>query len=241
MGKIPPGRRRDMCGRFTLTSNMDELQARFDFEARDLVFRPRYNVAPTQGVVAVLSDRDNPGRNRAEMMRWGLIPFWAKDAKIGARMINARAETVAQKPAFRNALGKRRCLILADGFYEWRKEEKGKTPMYITSRDKAPFAMAGLFETWKSPEDEIIRSCTIITTSPNSLMEQIHDRMPVILPREAEATWLDQQVEDQQALTSLLVPYPAEEMEAYVVSTLVNSAKNDFPECLMPADLPGIS
>ena len=234
-----------MCGRFTLTSNMDELQARFDFEARDLVFRPRYNVAPTQDVVAVLGDRDNPGQNRAELMRWGLIPFWAKDPKIGARMINARAETVAEKPAFKNALRKRRCLILADGFYEWRKEEKGKTPMYIVfkagvfksgvSKSRAPFAMAGLFETWKSPEDELVRSCTIITTSPNSLMEQIHNRMPVILPRDAETTWLDQQVEDQEALTSLLVPYPAEQMEAYVVSTLVNSAKNDFPECLMPA------
>ena len=235
-----------MCGRFTLTSNMDELQARFDFEARDLVFRPRYNVAPTQDVVAVVSDGDNPGHNRAELMRWGLIPFWAKDPKIGARMINARAETVAEKPAFKNALKKRRCLILADGFYEWRKEEKGKTPMYITlkggvSKSKATFAMAGLFETWKSPEDELVRSCTIITTSPNPLMEQIHDRMPVILPMEAEATWLDPQVEDQEALTSLLVPFPAEEMDAYVVSTLVNSAKNDFPECLMPADIPTIS
>ena len=235
-----------MCGRFTLTSNMDELQARFDFEARDLVFRPRYNVAPTQDVVAVVSDEDNPGHNRAELMRWGLIPFWAKDPKIGARMINARAETVAEKPAFKNALRKRRCLILADGFYEWRKEEKGKTPMYITikggvSQSRATFAMAGLFETWKSPEDELVRSCTIITTSPNALMEQIHNRMPVILPREAEATWLDPQVEDQEALTSLLVPFPAEEMDAYVVSTLVNSAKNDFPECMMPADIPTIS
>ncbi len=220
---------------------MDELQARFDFEARDLVFHPRYNVAPTQEVVAVLSDGDSPGHNRAEMMRWGLIPFWAKDSKIGARMINARAETVAEKPAFRNALKKRRCLILANGFYEWKKEEKGKTPMYIVSRDKAPFAMAGLYETWKSPEDEIVRSCTIITTSANSLMEQIHNRMPVILPREAEAVWLDQSTEDDASLTALLAPYHAEEMEAYIVSTLVNSAKNDFPECLMPADIPTVS
>lgn len=245
-----------MCGRFTLTSNMDELQARFDFEARDLVFRPRYNVAPTQEVVAVLGPGDNTGDgpgenygyNRAEFMRWGLIPFWAKEAKMGARMINARAETVAQKPAFRNALKKRRCLVLADGFYEWRKEEKGKTPMYIicksgasgcgASESRAPFAMAGLYETWKSPEDELIRSCTIITTSPNSLMESIHDRMPVILPRDAETTWLDQSIEDADFLTELLIPYPAEEMEAYIVSTLVNSAKNDFPECLIPADVP---
>ncbi len=226
-----------MCGRFTLTSNMDELQARFDFEARDLVFRPKYNVAPTQEVVTVLSDRDNPGHNRAELMRWGLIPFWAKDSKIGARMINARAETLADKPAFRNALRMRRCLVLADGFYEWKKEEKGKTPMYIglrpgASKGRTTFAMAGLYETWKSPEDELVRSCTIITTSPNSLMEDIHNRMPVILPREAEATWLGRQLEEGETLTSLLTPYPAEEMEAYVVSTLVNSAKNDFPECI---------
>ena len=226
-----------MCGRFTLTTNMDEIQSRFDFDARELVFRPRYNVAPTQDVVAVLRDEDNPEHNRAELMRWGLIPFWAKDPKIGARMINARAETVAEKPAFRNALKKRRCLVLADGFYEWKKEEKGKTPMYIgiksgDSNAWTPFAMAGLYETWKSPEDELVRSCTIITTTPNTLMETIHNRMPVILPRHTEATWLDPQLEDQEALTSLLTPYPADEMEAYVVSTLVNTAKNDFPECI---------
>ena len=183
-------------------------------------------------VVAILGDGDNPGHNRAELMRWGLIPFWAKDAKIGARMINARAETVAEKPAFRTALRKRRCLVLADGFYEWKKEENGKTPMYIAAKSRGPFAMAGLFETWKSPEDELIRSCTIITTSPNTLMEDIHDRMPVILPKDAETIWLDPKLEDQETLTSLLTPYPAEEMEAYVVSTLVNTAKNDFPECI---------
>ena len=221
-----------MCGRFTLTTNMDELQARFDFEARDLVFHPRYNVAPTQEVVTILSDGDNLGHNRAELMRWGLIPFWAKDAKIGARMINARAETVAEKPAFRTALRKRRCLVLADGFYEWKKEEKGKTPMYIAARSRGAFAMAGLFETWKSPEDELIHSCTVITTTPNDLMGEIHNRMPVILPKDAETTWLDPNLEEPEALTRLLTPYPAEEMEAYVVSMLVNSAKNDFPECI---------
>ena len=224
-----------MCGRFSLTSNLDDLQARFDFEARDLVYGPRYNVAPTQSVLAVVNDEGNRGRNRAEMMRWGLIPFWAKDPSIGNRMINARAETVAQKPAFRNALQKRRCLVPADGFYEWKKELNGKTPMYIASRSREPFAMAGLFETWKSPSGELVRSCTIITTTPNSLMEAIHNRMPVILSKEAEATWLDLEVENSDALTPLLVPYPADAMEAYAVSTLVNSARNDFPECLLPA------
>ncbi len=224
-----------MCGRFTLSTNMDDLQERFDFEARDLVFRASYNVAPTQQVLAVLGSADDGGKNQPEIMRWGLIPFWAKDPSIGSRMINARSETVAQKPAFRNALQKRRCLVLADGFYEWRKEGKDKVPMYICSRSREPFAMAGLYETWKLPEGEPVRSCTIITTTPNKLMEPIHNRMPVILPRGAEATWLDRENEDQDALTSLLMPYPEGEMEAYVVSTLVNSAKNNFPECIAPA------
>lgn len=220
-----------MCGRFSLTSNLDDLQERFDFEGRDLVYRPRYNVAPTQTVLAVVND----GGNRAEFMRWGLIPFWAKDHKIGNRMINAVGETVATKPAFRSAFKKRRCLVLADGFYEWKKLAGGKVPMYITSRSSAPFAMAGLWENWRDPSGEMVHSCTIITTTPNNLIEPIHNRMPVILPQAAEATWLDSAVEDAGTLAPLLVPYSADEMEAYVVSTLVNSPKNDVPECLQPA------
>ena len=220
-----------MCGRFTLNSNLDALQLRFGFEARDLDYRPRYNIAPTQPVLAVVND----GGRRAEFMRWGLIPFWAKDASIGSRMINARAETVAQKPAFRNSLRQRRCLILADGYYEWRKEEKGKTPMYIAAKTNEPFAMAGLFDTWKSPEGELIRSCAIITTSPNSLMEPIHNRMPVILSKDAETIWLDPAIENTGDLLPLLTPCPADGFQAHAVSTLVNSAKNDFPECIMAA------
>jgi len=220
-----------MCGRFSLTANLNNLQARFDFEGRDLVYRLRYNVAPTQAVLAVVND----GRNRAEFMRWGLIPFWAKDPGVGSRMINARAETVAKKPSFRQALRQRRCLVLADGFFEWKREGTKKFPMYITARSREPFGMAGLFETWKAPSGETVRSCAIITTGPNSLMEPIHDRMPVILPRDAEATWLDLSIGDAGALTPLLVPYPAGEMEAYPVSTLVNPPKNDFPECILPA------
>jgi putative SOS response-associated peptidase YedK len=220
-----------MCGRYSLTSNLDDLQARFDFEARDLVHRPRYNVAPTQTVLAVVND----GRNRAEFMRWGLIPFWAKDHKIGYRMINAVGETVATKSAFRAAFKKRRCLVLADGFYEWKKVAGGKVPMYITSRSMEPFAMAGLWENWRDPSGEMVHSCTIITTTPNSLIEPIHNRMPVILSRAAEATWLDLAVDDAGALAPLLVPYSADDMEAYAVSTLVNSPQNDVPECLQPA------
>ena len=219
-----------MCGRYSLTSKLNNLQARFDFEAGSLVYRPRYNVAPTQEVLAVVND----GRNRAGFLRWGLVTSWAKDPRIGSRMINARAETVAEKPAFRQALRKRRCLVLADGFYEWKKEGGAKVPMYIASRSREPFGMAGLWETWKTPSGEPLHSCTIITTSANSLMEPIHDRMPVILTQEAETAWLDRGIDDPVALTRLLVPYPAPELEAYPVSTLVNSPSNDTPECLLP-------
>ena len=220
-----------MCGRYSLTSKLDNLQARFDFEAENLAYRPRYNVAPTQEVLAVVND----GQNRAGFLRWGLVPFWAKDTRIGSRMINVRAETVAEKPAFRQALRKRRCLVLADGFYEWKKEGAAKVPMYIASRSGEPFGMAGLWGTWKAPSGEPLHSCTIITTAANSLMEPIHDRMPVILTRETEAAWLDRSIDDPVALTHLLAPYPAPELEAYPVSTLVNSPRNDAPECILPA------
>ena len=226
-----------MCGRFTLTSNMDDLQGRFGFEARDLVFRPSYNIAPTQSVLAVTSD----GQRRAELMRWGLIPFWAKDIKIGYRMINAVGETAATKPAFRAAFKKRRCLILADGFFEWRKDGKEKIPTYIFLKSREPFAFAGLWETWKSPEGETVKSCTIVTTKPNEFMEPIHNRMPVIPSGETEALWLDPMTEEPDVLQPLIQPAPAELMESRVVSSLVNSPKNNSPECVVPigGGLPG--
>lgn len=226
-----------MCGRFTLTSNMDDLQGRFGFEARDLVFRPSYNIAPTQLVLAVTND----GQRRAELMRWGLIPFWAKDIKIGYRMINAVGETAATKPAFRAAFKKRRCLILADGFFEWRKDGKEKIPTYIFLKSREPFAFAGLWETWKSPEGETVKSCTILTTKPNEFMEPIHNRMPVILSGETEALWLDPMTEEPDALQPLIQPAPAELMESRIVSSLVNSPKNNSPECVVPitGGLPG--
>ena len=155
---------------------------------------------------------------------------------MGDRMINARAETVAEKPSFRRALQKRRCLVLADGFYEWRKEGKKKTPMYITLKSHEPFGFAGLWETWKSPEGEAIHSCTLITTTPNALMESIHNRMPVILPRDAEAQWLDRAIEDPERLLPLLAPYSAADMDAYTVSLAVNSPRNDSPVCIEPTD-----
>ena len=226
-----------MCGRFTLTSNMDDLQGRFGFEARDLVFRPSYNIAPTQLVLAVTND----GQRRAELMRWGLVPFWAKDIKIGYRMINAVGETAATKPAFRAAFKKRRCLILADGFFEWRKDGKEKIPTYIFLKSQEPFAFAGLWETWKSPEGETVKSCTILTTKPNEFMEPIHNRMPVILSGETEALWLDPMTEEPDLLQPLIQPAPAELMESRIVSSLVNSPKNNSPECVVPitGGLPG--
>jgi len=222
-----------MCGRFTLTGDLNSLGERFAFRAANLSFKPHYNIAPSQPVLAIIS---NEGENRAGFLRWGLIPSWAKDEAIGNRMINARAETVAEKPSFRRALQKRRCLVLADGFYEWRREGKQKTPMYIALKSHEPFAFAGLWETWKPPTGEPIHSCTLITTTPNSLMTSIHDRMPVILPRKAEALWLDQTVEDPQEVLPLLTPYPARDMEAYAVSPLVNSPRNDTPACIEPAE-----
>ena len=226
-----------MCGRFTLTSNMDDLQGRFGFEARDLVFRPSYNIAPTQLVLAVTND----GQRRAELMRWGLVPFWAKDIKIGYRMINAVGETAATKPAFRAAFKKRRCLILADGFFEWRKDGKEKIPTYIFLKSQEPFAFAGLWETWKFPEGETVKSCTILTTKPNEFMEPIHNRMPVILSGETEALWLDPMTEEPDVLQPLIQPAPAELMESRIVSSLVNSPKNNSPECVVPitGGLPG--
>ena len=167
-------------------------------------------------------------------MRWGLVPHWAKDPKIGYKMINAKSETLAAKPSFRTAYRKRRCLILANGFFEWKKEGKEKIPTYIFLKCQEPFAFAGLWESWRAPSGDSVRSCTIITTEPNSFMEPIHNRMPVILPDEAEALWLDPLTEDPDILSSLLVPFPAESMESYPVSALVNSPKNHGPDCITP-------
>ena len=224
-----------MCGRFTLTSNLDELQGRFGFLSQftDPVFfehGPRYNIAPTQPVLTVTND----GLRRGEVMRWGLVPFWAKDLKVGARMINAVGETVATKPAFRAAFKKRRCLVLADGFYEWRKEDKSKIPSYIYARNGEPMAFAGLWETWKSPEGQVVQSCTIITTEANSFIQQLHNRMPVILSDETQALWLDPLTEDPKTLEPLLVPAPIELLTSHEVSATVNSVRNQGPECILP-------
>ncbi|HEX6305870.1 MAG TPA: SOS response-associated peptidase [Anaerolineales bacterium] len=192
----------------------------------------RYNIAPSQPVAVIPND----GRNKLDFFVWGLIPSWAKDPAIGNRMINARAETLAEKPSFRAAYRRRRCLVLADGFYEWRKEpgNKAKTPMYIQMESKEPFAFAGLWEIWHSADGSEVRSCNIITTEPNGLVKQIHNRMPVILPREAYELWLAPEEKDPSELDGLLVPFPAPEMMAYPVSKTVNSPANDGPELVQP-------
>ncbi len=217
-----------MCGRYSLTTPVDALVNLFLVEQRPNL-RPRYNIAPTDDVPIVRLDRE--GRRELRLVRWGLVPFWAKDLKIGARMINARAETVATQGAFKEAFQRRRCLVLADGFYEWLKKPDGKRqPYHYTVADGGAFAFAGLWERWRGPDDAVVRSCTIITTDSNSLVAEVHDRMPVILDPADYATWL------AEPSVELLRPFPAERMRALAVSDRVNSVKNDDVLCLSPAE-----
>ena len=222
-----------MCGRYSLTSSPGELAKRFEFEfeSDEEVVRPRFNIAPTQQVLTVVGGVET---RRACFMRWGLIPPWAKNTSIGRPIINARAETVAEKPAFRNSLKHRRCLVLADGFYEWQKAGGTKRPMRVVMRSGEPFAFAGLWSEWKDPAGDRIQSCAIITTTPNELLRPIHHRMPAILPEELESLWVDAPYDDCFPLTQLLAPHPADAMKAYEVATLVNSASNDVPEVVTP-------
>ncbi len=219
-----------MCGRYTLKTPIDVLAEYFEVEDYPSSLTPSYNIAPTQEVAAVIEEDDE---RKLEMFRWGLIPSWAKDPAIGNKMINARAETVSEKPSFRTAFKKRRCLIVADGFYEWQKTDSGKQPFYIRMKDASPFAFAGLWESWDKGEE--IRSCSIITTDANDVMDEIHHRMPVILHPENYGVWLDQGFEDKEALMDLLKPYPSKEMQAYPVSRRVNKPANNEPSVMEPA------
>ncbi|MEW5957171.1 MAG: SOS response-associated peptidase [Chloroflexota bacterium] len=221
-----------MCGRFTLTTDTRQLAETFSGYAVPDELAPRYNIAPSQAVAVIA----NNGQQKIELFQWGLIPSWAKDPQIGNRLINARAETLADKPSFKTAYKRRRCLILADGFYEWQQAagSKTKTPVYIRLASGEPFAFAGLWESWRGPEDSHILSCTIITTMPNELLAQIHNRMPVILPPTVYEQWLDPTERSPEQLNGLLTPYPATEMTAHPVSKLVNSPQNDTPECVKP-------
>ncbi len=220
-----------MCGRFVLFSDLKHIQLAFDLADIKAKIEPSYNIAPTHQVATIVQRADEKS---LELMRWGLIPSWAKDDKLGAKMINARAETVADKPSFKRALIKRRCLVIADGFYEWRKEGTRKTPMFIRLKSGELLGFAGLYETWQSPAGETITSCAIITTAANELMQSIHERMPVILSKEDQRAWLDPANQDALPLVALLQPYPSDEMQAYAVSPLVNSPRNNSAECIKP-------
>lgn len=218
-----------MCGRFTnTTTNPEKLQESFELkEIRAEQLSPRYNIAPTQSIATIVANQD--GERFLGHMRWGLIPAWHKDPKKLGGHINARSETAADKPTFRSAFKKRRCLVVADGFYEWQKHgDKSKTPMYIHLDGHVPFGMASLWERWTNPDTgEVLVSCTILTTQANDMMQEIHERMPVILPHSAYHDWLNPANEDKEFLNRLMQPYPAELMTNYPVSILVNNVRND--------------
>jgi putative SOS response-associated peptidase YedK len=219
-----------MCGRFTLTidpADMHDAFPEFNFPVQ---FAPRFNIAPTQPILALPND----ATNKVDFYIWGLIPSWAKDPAIGSRLINARAETLSEKPSFRAAYRYHRCLIFSDGFFEWQPQpgSRSRVPHYIQLKSGKPFAFAGLWDRWQSPDGSEVKSVTIITTSPNELMASIHNRMPVILPSHAYKQWLDPNPRFPEDLNGLLKPYPAEEMLAFPVSTLVNSPANDIPDVL---------
>jgi len=222
-----------MCGRFSQTATPEIIAEQFEVKEPLPLFQPRYNIAPSQPVLAIRIDLDTTSR-RLVQLRWGLIPSWAKDPKIGNQCINAKAETVAEKPSFRSAFKKQRCLVLATGFYEWQRQGAYKQPMWIGLRSKRPFAFAGLWEHWAPADGEPVETCTIITTEPNDLMTPIHNRMPVILAPTSYDQWLDPTLQNIETLNRLLRPYPSEELTAFPVSTLVNNPRHDAPQCLEP-------
>jgi putative SOS response-associated peptidase YedK len=222
-----------MCGRYTLAAEIEQLQTRFQFDHSVSDYQPSYNIAPSQEVLAVIRDEE---ANRAGLLRWGLVPSWANDPKVGYRMINARAESAADKPSFRRALRQRRCLIVADGYYEWQRGENQKRPMYMRLRSHAPFAFAGLWERWHGADDTTLVTCTILTTAANAQVQPIHHRMPVILEPGQEAMWLDRSVTEPEALQSLLAPMDADILDIYEVSPQVNSARYNTPACICPVE-----
>lgn len=219
-----------MCGRFTLTEAIHKLQMAFEFTYSGGEIVPRYNIAPSQNILTVVG---NGNERMGRQMKWGLVPFWAKDVKVGHKMINARAEGIDSKPSFKTPFKRNRCLILADGFYEWKKTDEGKQPYRFIMKDEEPFAFAGIWDTWHKGNYPLV-SCTIITTDPNKLTEQVHDRMPVILQERDFEDWLNPNFEDTDFLKSLLVPFPAGKMDMYPVSAKVNSPKNEQAELISP-------
>ena len=219
-----------MCGRFTLRTPTNLLVEQFLLPIEP-DWNPRFNIAPTQSVAAVRIG-EGGGRREGVLLRWGLVPSWAKDSAMGSRLINARAETVAEKPSFRTAFKRRRCLIPADGYYEWQKTGSRKQPYFIRMQDDRPFAFAGLWESWDKGGEGPLETCTVITTSANELTADIHQRMPVILDQHDYGVWLDAAIADRERLEPLLRPYPSSEMKLDPVSTYVNSPRNEGPNCV---------
>jgi putative SOS response-associated peptidase YedK len=224
-----------VCGRFALTISPTALAKLFELDEVP-EFEPRYNIAPSQAVSAIIQGRQEAQR-LLKQMRWGLIPFWAKDISIGMKLINARSETAAAKPAFRDAFSHKRCLIPASGFYEWQKQGKQKQPYFIRLSEEEAFAMAGLWQRWEGKDGQVIESCNILTTRANKLVKPIHDRMPVILPAAHHQAWLDTTTTASESLQDLLVPYPAETMTAHPVGKQVNRPAHDSPDCIAPVNL----
>ena len=221
-----------MCGRYSQRQSAEIIAQAFQVDNVPPL-KPRYNIAPTQSVPTILQLSTSTNR-QLKMLHWGLIPSWAKDSKMGSKLINARAETVAEKPSFRSAFRQRRCLVLADGFYEWQQQEdKQKQPFYFRMSDEHPFAFAGLWEHWEDKDTgKTIESCTLLTTDPNELMQSVHNRMPVILEPKNYDIWLDPEVKNPELLQPFLHPYPAEEMTSFPVSKAVNKPSNDTAECI---------
>lgn len=219
-----------MCGRFSITTPIEELRQRFKAEIEEGLYKPRFNAAPSQDMLVI--PEESP--HQASLFHWGLIPHWAKDSKIGNHLINARAETVAEKPAFRTPFKKHRCLVLSDGFYEWDKKSAKHVPYRIILKGQEPFAFAGICDYWKDEQGKETKSFSIITTQANNLISKIHDRMPVILSEKTESEWLDPELDLKKA-EKLLKPYPAKEMDMYQISTMVNNPRNDVSSVLKPA------
>ncbi|HKT87764.1 MAG TPA: SOS response-associated peptidase [Candidatus Sulfotelmatobacter sp.] len=223
-----------MCGRYRLSRRKQIVEERFD-AAGDEDWEPRYNVAPTQPVPVIRQHPKDPKRVMS-LVRWGLIPSWSKDASGAAKMINARAETAHTLPAFQDALRRRRCLVPADGFYEWQKRGSTKQPYCFEVNDGQLFAFAGLWERWKDPNGNWVKTCSILTTTPNAVTSAVHDRMPVILDPENYDVWLDPGMTKVEALTEMLKPYDARLMRCFPVSTRINQVKNDDAECARPVE-----
>ncbi|MFD0713644.1 SOS response-associated peptidase [Paenibacillus sp. GCM10027626] len=222
-----------MCGRYTLTVTLEELMLRYMIGETAIPFhKPQYNIAPRQMIAAVVHDGAN---NRLGQLQWGLVPSWSDSPQQGHKMINARSESVFDKPAFKSLIRRRRCIIPADGFYEWKLAAGGKQPMRIVMRDRSLFSLAGLYDIWQSPDGSRLSTCTILTTEPNELMAPIHNRMPVILQPEDEQLWLDRKLHSSKPIEPLLRPFPAELLEAYPVTAAVGNVKFDTAVCIEPA------